>query len=420
MISETSTVNTGAMPLTISPRAIESPNKPELRVLQVFDNLGMGGAETWLMALLRYFHHAQDELPWKVRLDILLTGGTRTVFDDEAESLGARLFYANFRRKESLKFAREFRQVLTDPGPYHAIHDHQDYAAGLHFMMGLGHLPPVRVAHVHNTSFSINGYNSSPLRRLTFQLAKRFLAHTATHITSTSREMLTEFGFDAASFKHVRRRVVHCGFDVPSFRGDNLLLHQQVSEEFGWSQDAKIILFVGRLDEPVGSGLHLKNPGFALEVAQACMAQDANVRMIMCGSGEQMRRTLEGRVREWGLEKKIRLTGIYRYITRLMLGSNLFLFPSLAEGLGMVVVEAQAAGLRVLTSQGVPRESMVIPEMVEFKALEDGVDSWAKATLRLLNSSRPGALACNQAVRDSPFSIENSARSLVEIYSGKG
>lgn len=391
--------------------------KPELRVLQVFNSLGMGGAETWLMALLKYFQQADDDLHVRVHTDILLTSGAKAMFDSEAEALGSRLFYCQFTRKHPLSFTNQFRHILAE-GHYDAIHDHQDYAAGFRFMMGLGRLPPVRVAHVHNTSFSIDNYKSSPARWLTFQAARRSLAHMATHVTSTSREMLTDFGFDSPLFKKIRPRVVHCGFDVASFRGDNRLLHRQVTEEFGWSDDCKLILFVGRLDEPVGNGLHRKNPDFALEVAKACIAEDPKVRMIMAGSGAEMKTKLEAKIKNWGLEAQIRLTGIYPDVTRLMLGSDLFLFPSLAEGLGMVVVEAQAAGLRVLTSEGVPRESMVIEKNVDFRPLEAGVSFWASESLRLLNLRRPDAAACNLAVRNSPFSIQNSARALVNIYSG--
>lgn len=395
----------------------DNATKPELRVLQVFNSLAMGGAETWLMALLKYFQEANNDLPFRVRTDILLTSGAKAMFDSEAKALGSRLFYCRFTRKHPLSFTNQFRRILAE-GHYHAIHDHQDYAAGFRFMMGLGQLPPVRVAHVHNTSFSIDNYKSSPARWLTFQAARRSLAHMATHVTSTSREMLTEFGFDSPLFKKIMPRVVHCGFDVSSFEGDNRLLHRQVTEEFGWSDDCKVMLFVGRLDEPVGNGLHRKNPDFALEVAKACIAEDPSVRMIMAGSGADMKTKLEAKVKNWGLDGQIRLTGIYPDVTRLMLGSDLFLFPSLAEGLGMVVVEAQAAGLRVLTSEGVPRESMVIEENVNFRPLEAGVSFWVNESLRLLNMQRPDPAACNLAVRNSPFSIQNSALALVNIYSG--
>jgi len=212
--------------------------------------------------------------------------------------------------------------------------------------------------------------------------------------------------------------VVHCGFDTSAFRGDNQALHHELKAEFGWPDDSKLILFVGRLDEPIGNGLHRKNPLFALEVAKTCIEQDPTVRMIMAGSGEQMRKDLEAQVQNWGLSENIRLTGIYPDVTRLMRGSDLFLFPSLAEGLGMVVVEAQAAGLRVLTSEGVPKESLVIPGMVEFHALETGIPAWAGHALRLLNMKTPDPLSCNSVVQNSPYSIENSARALLKIYSG--
>jgi glycosyltransferase involved in cell wall biosynthesis len=399
-----------------NPVGVSSQAKPELRVLQVFSSLAMGGAETWLMALLKYFRDAAEELPFKVQTDVLLTGGIREKFDDEARHLGATLFYPQFTRKRSLIFTREFRRILT-AGRYHAIHDHQDYSAGLRFVMGLGLLPPVRVAHVHNTAYSIAGYKTSISRRATFAIAKLALARTATHITSTSKQMLEEFGIEDALFSRVSRQVVHCGFDASAFKGDNQALHHQLKTEFGWQDDCKVILFVGRLDEPVGNGLHRKNPLFALEVAKACIEQDSTVRMIMAGSGERMRRQLEAQVQKWGLSEKIRLTGIYPDVTRLMRGSDLFLFPSLAEGLGMVVVEAQAAGLRVLTSEGVPKESLVVPGMVEFHALETGVSAWAGHALRLLNLKTPNQVTCNLAVQNSPYSIENSAAALLKIYS---
>jgi len=390
---------------------------PEIRVLQIFDSLGMGGAETWLMALLRFFHSRRNDLPMSVRFDVLLTGGAKARFDDEAEALGARLFYANFSRRNTFGFIRQFRRILAK-GRYHAIHDHQDYAAGFRFIMGLGLLPNVRVAHIHNTPFSVARYNSTPSRLLGFRLAKGLLAVTSTHIASTSRQMIKEFGFDTWSFRRIEPRVVHCGFDTSSFRGDNKSLHRELSNEFGWTDNVKIILFVGRLEEPVGSGLQRKNPAFALEVGRACIARDGDVRMIMAGSGDQMRRNLTSRIKSWGLEDKMKLPGVYPDISRLMLGSNLFLFPSLAEGLGMVVVEAQAAGLRVLTSTGVPRESTVIPGLVEFRKLDAGVEIWASEALRLLNLEPTDPRACCMAVQNSAFSIEQSAKSLMEIYSG--
>ncbi len=391
--------------------------KRELRILQVFSALGMGGAETWLMALLRYFHENGHDLPFRVKMDICVTGGTEALFDREARLLGARLFYVHYTRTKLLKFAREFRKILSN-GRYDAIHDHQDYTAGWHFLFGWGCLPPVRIAHVHNPFFCVATHDANPVRRVTLSTGKRLLSSSATQIAGTSSEILTKYGFDDPSFKQVNVAVAHCGFDVSMYQGSYQTNHQDVCREFGWNESAKILLFVGRLNTTFGDNLNQKNPSFALEVARASISRDASIRMLMAGGGEDVRSELEERVKNWGLEEKIRLIGVRRDIPRLMLGCDLFLFPSLEEGLGMVAVEAQASGLRVLAADVVPHECVVMPEMVRFHSLNATSSDWANEALRLMRSPKPDPLMCNKSVRNSAFSIENSARRLVALYSG--
>jgi len=392
-------------------------NKPEYRVLQVFSCLGVGGAETWLISLLKYFDQIKDELPYRIQFDICLTGGVKGVFDDEAVSLGARLYYPRYSRKSLLTFVREFRAILAN-GRYDAIHDHQDYTAGLHFLFGLGHLPPVRIAHVHNPLIHLESYSTSHTRRFTADSGKRLLARLATHIIGTSRQIVSEYGFDDDRFSKVKRGAVHCGFDVSQFLRNQLLDRLEICDEFGFEGRAKILLFVGRLMADSNPRFNPKNPEFAIEVAKNCIDIDPDIRMIIAGSGEEMRRKLQSEIKDSGLQEKIVLIGSRTDVPRLMSGSDLFLFPSVAEGLGMVAVEAQAAGLRVLASDAVPRECEAVPGMVEFKPLGAGPLAWAAEALRLVSLPRPDQTVCNLAVRASPFSIENSSASLLKIYTG--
>jgi len=394
-------------------------SKPELRVLQVFSVLGMGGAETWLISLLRYFAEHESALPVKVKTDILLTSGEPGLFDAEAKALGARLFYVPFGRRYPLSFAREFRKILRS-GNYAAIHDHQDYIAGLHFLLGAGDLPKIRIAHVHNPLYHrINDANRSS-RRFGQTTGKRLLSKLATHVMGTSKQILDEYGFNDPAFRRVTTDAAHCGIDPLRFSGDRRRAHQDVCEEFGWDDASRVILFVGRLDgaeiEFEGRRMSHKNPQFALEVARLCLEQDPSVRMILAGDGQSKRSLFEGQVAQWGLEGKICFLGTRRDIERLMLGSDLLLFPSLAEGLGMVVVEAQAAGLPVLASDTTPREAVVIPEMVDFASLSAEPAAWASAALERLGQACDAA-ACNDAVSRSAFSIENSAKKLLSLYS---
>ncbi|HXM36032.1 MAG TPA: glycosyltransferase [Pyrinomonadaceae bacterium] len=395
--------------------------KRELRVLQVFSSLGVGGAETWLISLLKYFHENQEGLDPQICIDVLLTGVEKGVFDDEARSLGARLFYVPFERRRIVTFIREFRRILAS-GHYDAIHDHQDYIAGLHFLMGLGHLPPIRVAHVHNPLYHRTSYADGSSRRLAQSAGKRLLSKLATHVMGTSRQIVSEYGFDSESFRKIELGTAHCGFNAKQYLGNPKGARAALCQELGWDGSARIILFVGRLESTevvhCSQTMTHKNPAFALEIVRECIARDPGIHLAMVGSGESKRREFETRVNEWGLARNIRLLGVRFDVPKLMLGSDLLLFPSLAEGLGMVVVEAQAAGLRVLASDSTPRECVVIPDLVEFQSLSKDAEVWAEQALHLIGLPHPDLSICNAAVRESAFSVENSAALLLELYAG--
>lgn len=394
-----------------------SRDKRILRVLQIFSVLGVGGAETWLMSFLKYFREAQDDLPVPIQIDILLTGGTKAVFDDEAIALGAKLFYVPFTRTNPHGFMRKFRRILRE-GNYDAIHDHQDYVAGLHFLMGAGHLPPICIAHVHNPLLHISNYLNGPTRRLSTAVGKHALRYLATDIVGTSCQVLGDYGFDRKGYPEARLGAAHCGFDVERFRGDPARARADVRYELGLEADAKIVLFVGRLDSHPEPKLNQKNPLFALEIGRVSIARENNVHLVIAGGGDGVKAELAAKVKSWGLENNFHLLGLRSDVPRLMLGSDLLLFPSFAEGLGMVVVEAQAAGLRVLASDTTPRECVVIPDMVQFCSLEKGAESWASDVLRLVELPRPNQATCNSEVRRSAFSIENSAENLLQLYTG--
>ena len=385
-----------------------------IRVLQIVDSLGMGGAETWLIGLLRLWskNHACS-------IDFLAASGNPQIFDEAAHQLGARVHYVRFGRAQMPRFAVEFRRILRE-GRYDAIHDHQDYISGWHFLMGEGLLPPVRVTHVHNPSYQIlNNYGVTTMRRLTARVGKSFVARYATHITGTSRQIISEYGFDMPSFRRIPKAALYCGFDTTRFLGDSAATKTIIRREFGWPVDAKVILFAGRIDESVDLAhprIH-KNSAFAVSVGIECCRRDSRVRMLLAGARSAAVPILEQLIADSGLEGRIQFVGIRQDIERLMLGSDVLLFPSRGEGLGMVAVEAQAAGLPVLASTHVPRECVVVPELVRFKEVAAGVESWADDLLQMTTQPRNISTA-NERVSESPFSITNSARALLQLYEG--
>lgn len=403
----------------VAPAVATASTKRELRVLQVFSVLSVGGAETWLMSLLRYFNECADALPVKVKCDILLTGGEPSVFDEEAKRLGARLFYVPFTRRRPIKFMRQFRRILAG-GNYDVIHDHQDYVAGLHFLMGLGTLPPIRIAHVHSAFRHRSNYANDRVRAISMSTGRRMLRRLATHVLGTSQQVIDEYGFEAAEYPGVR--VVNCGFDPRKLAGEYHAAHADICRQFGWNETARIILFVGRLDGDAmvnGRAVSQKNVEFTLEIAKECFARDETVRLLVAGSGNpEKEKEFCARVNDWGIGERVRFLSAPADVPKLMVGSDVMLFTSPAEGLGMVVVEAQAAGLPVLASDTTPRECSVVPGLVKFLSLDLAARDWTHEVERLMSLGHAGSADCLEAIGQSSFSIENSAAKLLKIYQG--
>ena len=384
------------------------PARPVRRVLQVFHSLGMGGAETWLVAFLEWLASNGDSLPVEVQVDVCLTSGKRAVLDDRIASLGARLHYLRYQGAHLPRFRKGFTRLLA-AGHYDAIHDHADFAGGVHLLCGLGQLPPARVIHVHNPLATFSG---SFKKRLARAVGRQGVERLATMVAGTSMRMLREFDLAPEDHRSQRRVALHCGFDVTPFALDATEARARVRAEFGWSDQDRILLFVGRLT----SHFNQKNPRFALDVARECNARDPRVKALFVGAGDEARQQIESELRTEGRERSIRLAGIRFDVPRLMIASDLLLFPSIAEGLGMVAVEAQAAGLRTLASDTTPRECEVVPGMVTFVSLNEPPARWAGIALGLLDSPPIERNAARAAVARSPFSIDSSARALLDAY----
>ena len=382
------------------------------KVLHIVDTLGMGGAETWLMELLRMSRRQGGNRP---QMDFLVTSGNRGVFDDEATALGAGIFYLRYGRSSAASFTYGFRQILRQ-GEYSAIHDHQAFVSGWHFAMGAGLLPPVRISHLHNPTYQVQ--NGTLAKRVTAGIGKNLMRGYATHITATSRQVITEYGLDAPEFAHIPRMALYCGFDPLRFLGDRSAAKSSLCNELRWPPDSKIILFAGRIDisPNLGHPKNHKNSGFAISVGIESARRDPQVRMVLAGAGSPAVPVLQQRIADAGVEGRIRFLGIRQDIERLMLASDVLLFPSRAEGLGMVAVEAQAAGLPVLASTNVPAECVVVPELVRFKDVTAGAAAWADDLLEI--AAMPRDIRCaNQRVAASAFSIENSSLALARLYS---
>jgi glycosyltransferase involved in cell wall biosynthesis len=189
-------------------------------------------------------------------------------------------------------------------------------------------------------------------------------------------------------------------------------------DEFEWPTDAQVVLFVGRLDVALeyDNPKNHKNSWLALNVAYAAAKADPRVRLLMVGAGES--REYQRHIDDWEMTARFRLTGIRRDVPRLMQASSVLLFPSRTEGLGMVAIEAQAARLPVLMSDGVPAECAVIPELVHRRTLQSSVDEWARHVLDIL-ACPSDVVNTETRLSATQFAIANSAAALEAVLAAR-
>jgi glycosyltransferase involved in cell wall biosynthesis len=276
----------------------------------------------------------------------------------------------------------------------------------------------LRLTHVHNPGYQIrNNYGVTLGRRLTARAGRWLVARYATQILGTSQAAITAYGFDDPTFAATPKSALYCGIDADRFLASGAA-RASVRDEFGWAAGDALVLFAGRFDVSPDPGhpQNHKNSGFAVSVAIEAAQRSDKLRFIFAGPFSPATQVLRQRVSEAGLGDRIAFAGVRRDIGRLMGGADALLFPSRAEGLGMVAVEAQAAGLPVLASSAVPRECVVIPQLVRFQDPDDSVAIWAEQLLAAIDAPRLDPADANRRVAASTFSIQHSAQALERLY----
>ena len=231
----------------------------------------------------------------------------------------------------------------------------------------------------------------------------------ADNIVGISRETLACFTHGAGR-KPGRDRVVYYGVDTSKFR-QQIPTREQFRLSLGLSPKAKVLLFTGRMTS-------LKNPLFVVEVLARLAESDPNVVAVFAGAGP-----LEANVRELAekhrVSDRVRVLGWRDDTATIMRLSDLLIFPRQEEpkeGLGLVLVESQAAGLPVLASRSITEDVQVIPELFEILPLTDGPQVWAQAALTILSRPKVCQQTLLSRVESSPFGLDQGVSSLMALY----
>lgn len=329
-----------------------SGNGP-IRVLHIVQQMQAAGLETFLMNMYRNIDRD------KVQFDFLTHYAGRRFFDDEIERLGGRIYRMSVR--EDFNFFRYLKGLdrFFDEHPeYRIVHGHMDSLGVLYLKKAEKHGVPVRIAHAHRVLSKI-----SLKQRLRSFMARRYGKH-ATDLFACSEDAGRHM-FGDHTFRVVRNAIELSRFAFdPVVRG-------AARAELGLEGN----FVVGN----VGRFYHEKNHAFLLDIFAEIVAREPAAVLLMAGEGPLMEEIRKKAV-AFGIGDACVFLGARADVDRLYQAMDVFVFPTLFEGLGIVTLEAQTAGLPTVCSDIIPSEARIAPNFYPV-ALSEPAEKWAEAVL---------------------------------------
>jgi glycosyltransferase involved in cell wall biosynthesis len=373
------------------------------KVLHLIHSFNQGGIENWLISMLRQIPRNKCEI------DFCCKGKDIGPLAAIAQALGAKVFHCPLGLTH-FGFAQKLKYILQS-GQYEILHNHSETYSGFPAWIARQLGIPV-ITSFHNTNFAPQtSLTRFPLLRgLRSIYGAQSIGYALRYsdlVTGCSQGVIQSLDPQGTKIKQPSQ-VLYYGVNLPK---------KATSPEratfrhfFGCESETPIVLHVGRLIEQ-------KNHLGILAVFKLVLEQIPTAKLLLVGEGP-LRSVIEDAITERGLSKSILLLGLRNDVPSLMSKSDVFLFPSIYEGFGLVAIEANAAGLPVVCSR--------IPGLVE--AVQDGetallhdvkdIAGMAQSVVKLLDDRtyREQLGHAGQSLVKNQYSTEKSATHLLEIY----
>lgn len=334
------------------------------RVLCILSSLDAGGAETFMMKLLRNMDKT------RYMMDFCVGSDKEGFYEKEALSLGAKVYRVTLKTKNPIKFTTELRYLLKQNN-YDAV-----LRLGDTFLTAFD-LWVAKSAGVKRLAMrSCNAYGSGSN---TFQILHKLLRKPVTSIANVKFAPSTEaaeYTFGKDIIKSGKASLLNNAVDLSVYKYDDLA-RNKIRKELGIVDD-HIYGHIGRFS-------HQKNHDFLIDVFYEIAKIDDKAKLLLLGKGELIE-NVKKKVNFLGLSEKTIFAGVRSDVPDVLSAMDVFLLPSFYEGLPNTVIEAQATGLPCFVSDTVTREAN-ITSLVEYLPLEKPA-VWAQKCIDTVEKMR--------------------------------
>lgn len=358
-----------------------------IRILHIVTHMERGGLETMIMNYYRAIDRQH------IQFDFLVHRSTEAAYDHEILSLGGTIYHLPPLNPFNPSYLHALDNFFAKHPQYRLVHCHLDCMSAIPLKYAKKHGIPVRIAHAHSSS------QDRDWKYLLKSYYKTRIGKYATDLFACSLAA-GKWTFGKDNFK-----VLPNAIDAKAYAFD-LQKRTQLRLQLGL-QDRFVIGHVGRF-------CPVKNHQFLLKVFAEIAKSDTESILLLVGDGS-LRPAIEKHAKDLALQERVRFLGIRPDVSDLLQVMDVFLFPSLFEGLPVSLIEAQAAGLPCLISDRVPIESKKTDGVCQL-SLDTDITEWANTLLNIARIPRKNTL---EQIQLSGFDIKQNAGWLANYYKKK-
>lgn len=366
-----------------------------IRILNLFTIMNRGGAETLVMN----YYRAMDRS--KIQFDFMVHREERGAYDDEIEAMGGRIYrMCPIYPQNIVRYNRLLEEFFNSHPEYKIIHSHMSELGYFAFKKAIRYQVPVRICHAHNTPIFKYEHGVEKLKRLPREWLARKMRKLSTDYFACSMSS-GEWLFGE---KHKSQIVL-----MPNaIQAKAFAYHPQksleIKKEMSW--DSRFVIgHIGRFNPQ-------KNHTFLIDIFATLVKHVPQSLLVLVGSGE-LENAIKEKVQRLGLGNSVQFLGSRSDVELLYQGFDIFLFPSLYEGFGNVLLEAQAAGLPTFTSQDVVPEIVKVTPLLHYIPLSASTEEWCRQILSYKQYDRKNTY---NEVKAKGFDLDENASWLCNYY----
>lgn len=367
------------------------------RILHVVSAMNRGGTETLLMNIYR----AMDRT--KVQFDFVSHRQEKCDYDDEIEEMGGHIYrIPSLGQSGPVQYVRNLKAIIKSKS-YLVVHSHTDYQSGFTALAAKLAGVKKRVCHAHTNSW-LNSYTLK--QNLTFKGLQTLIGAIGTDYWACSEEA-GRFLFGDKKVSKGVVQIMNNGINLSEYTNIPSAVMKRLKDQLNLSEETTVIGHVGNFSE-------VKNQVFIIDLIAQLKEERKDVIAILVGEGP-----LKQSVREYtaklGLSDSVQFLGVREDIPVLMKLFDVFVFPSLYEGFGMVTLEAQGAGTPCIVSNRVPKTTDLGLGLVSYLSLEDP-KQWISHIQSAVHKKRPKTQDIQQSFDSLGFNIYQNVKDWLTLY----